>query len=74
MYEIILTIYIAFIGSLGTFLLNNIINNSNRKRVTFCNNIEIIYFDRVDNKCDYWYTANDYERFYKETFILDINK
>jgi hypothetical protein len=68
MLEFFYVIYFTFIGSLGHFLVNRIIQDLNSKKVKFNNYIEIIYFDRVENKSDYWYSIDELDNFYNEFY------
>ena len=63
MYELIYAIYLTFISTVGHFLIRRAIQDMNRKRVRFERIVEVIYFDRVENKEEYWYNMDDYINF-----------
>ena len=65
MFELFYLLYYALIGSAGHFLISKAFQdlNENEKKVRFKKKIIIIYFNKVENKEEYWYSIDDFIRF-----------
>jgi hypothetical protein len=74
MYELIYVFYFTFISTLGHYLISKAFEDTNRKRVRFQRSVEVIYFDRIENKEEYWYNIDDFIRFQRSVEVIYFDR